>query len=55
MNRCKECGCICPDFSDVCDCCAFIEEEERIQAELDEEDKIQEEFNDELEEDFEYD
>jgi len=30
MNRCKECGCICPDFSDVCDCCAFIEEEERL-------------------------
>lgn len=34
MNRCRECGCICPDFSDVCDCCAFIEEEMREDDEL---------------------
>lgn len=28
INRCKECGAICPDFSEVCDCCWYIEEEE---------------------------
>lgn len=48
MNRCKECGAICPDFSELCDCCAFIEEEDKIQAELDEEDMIQEEMNEEF-------
>ena len=25
MNRCKYCGDVCPDFSDLCDCCYFIE------------------------------
>jgi len=28
INRCKECGDICPDFSELCDCCAFIKEED---------------------------
>lgn len=39
MKRCRECGCICPDFSDVCDTCAFIEEEDRLyNEELEDED-----------------
>jgi hypothetical protein len=33
MNRCKYCESICPDFSDVCDTCAFIEEQDRLEAE----------------------
>ena len=36
INRCKECGNICPDFSEVCDCCKFIEEEEYTDEEVDE-------------------
>lgn len=37
MNRCRECNAICPDFSELCDCCAFIEEEERLDEIEDEE------------------
>jgi len=33
MNRCKYCNSICPDFSDVCDTCCYIEEEDRLEAE----------------------
>ena len=25
MKRCKYCNEICPDFSDMCDCCTYIE------------------------------
>lgn len=25
ISRCKFCGSICPDFSDICDLCAIIE------------------------------
>ena len=33
INRCVECGSICPDFSDLCDCCAFIDEEDKLEEE----------------------
>jgi len=39
MNRCKYCNAICPDFSDICDCCAFIEEEQRLEDELEEDEE----------------
>lgn len=26
ISRCKYCGDICPDFSEICDTCAYIEE-----------------------------
>ncbi len=29
FNRCVDCGAPCPDFSDLCDCCACIEEESK--------------------------
>ena len=34
MNRCKYCEDICPDFSDVCDTCAYIEYETNNSGEL---------------------
>lgn len=49
MNRCKYCDSICPDFSDVCDTCAYIEEEDILEAErleCEEENKL---FEEELE------
>lgn len=39
MNRCRECNSICPDFSDVCDTCNYIEEEMREDDELEIEDE----------------
>lgn len=36
INRCVECGAICSDFSELCDCCRFIEEEERLGGNEDE-------------------
>ena len=33
INRCIKCGGICPDFSDLCDCCAYIEYEEKLELE----------------------
>lgn len=36
INRCVECGGICPDFSELCDCCAFIEEEDKLEEVEDE-------------------
>lgn len=33
INRCVECGVVCPDFSELCDCCAFIEEEDKLEVE----------------------
>lgn len=29
ISRCKNCDCICPDFSDYCDTCWEFEVEER--------------------------
>jgi hypothetical protein len=40
ISRCRECGCICPDCSDVCDCCNYIENivfEELMEGLMDEE------------------
>ena len=30
INRCKYCGSICPDYTDVCDACNFIEQQEIV-------------------------
>jgi len=46
MNRCKFCFCVCPDFSDICDSCNYIEQETK------EEDRDFEDFDlDDYEED----
>lgn len=37
FNRCVACGAPCPDFSDLCDCCAFIEEEDKLEEDNEDE------------------
>ena len=37
INRCVKCGDICPDFSELCDCCAYIVEEELLEEENEDE------------------
>ena len=32
INRCKECNDICPDFSELCDTCAYIEEQDKAEV-----------------------
>lgn len=29
INRCKYCNDICPDFSEICDTCAYIEAQDK--------------------------
>jgi len=48
MNRCKQCGAVCPDFSELCDTCAFIQEEDGEYL-WDEDDLDDEELEDEEE------
>lgn len=33
INRCKYCGSVCPDFSDMCDLCCLLESEEETEIE----------------------
>jgi len=43
INRCEVCDSPCPHYANLCKTCAYIEEEDRLEEELEEDEEIEDE------------